>query len=144
MSTQKVYKKVTRPPSHAGRILKSGFMEVHGLRVETVADLLGITRQHFSRILNGHSPVTSDIAVKLEIITSTPATQWLAIQAKYDAYMLAQGEDYRKYRDMVHSWTSNSLGLSPKDRRADEVTKALVKKASALAKNLGIKNVVIR
>ena len=139
--TKKVYKKIARTPSHAGRILKSGFMEEHDLRVETIAGLLGITRQHFSRILNGHNPITSDIAIKLEMITGTPATQWLAIQAKYDAHILEQGSDYKKYRKAIHLWAANSLDMQPKDRRGDTKTKELVQEAAGLAKNLSRKKV---
>ena len=60
----KNYKKVERAPSHAGRILKSGFIDEYGLRIDTVARLLGITRGHLSRIINEHTPVTPDVAIK--------------------------------------------------------------------------------
>ncbi len=141
--SKKVYKKVMRAPSHAGRILKSGFIEQNGLRVETVADLLGVTRQHLSRILNGRSPVTSDIAIKLEIITETPASQWLAIQSKYDVYMLEQREEYKKYKSTIKEWASKSLSLEPNTRRADPATIKRVEQASSFAKTLGQKQVAV-
>ena len=109
--SQKNYKKVERKPSHAGRILKSGFIDEHSLNIETVAELLGITRVHLSRIINGHNPVTSDIAIRLEILTETPASQWLSLQAKYDAYMLEQKQSFKKYRKTFSKWASGSLPM---------------------------------
>ena len=140
--SNKVYKKVERTPSHAGRILKSGFIDEYGLRVETVARLLGITRGHLSRIINGHTPVTPDVALKLEILTKTPAHQWLAIQAKYDAYVMEKKKEFQKYKQTVDDWVSDSLPLSPDQRRTDKKTLEIVKKAASLAKQLGKKTKV--
>ena len=139
---QKVYKKVERKPSHAGRVLKSGFIDEHGLRIETIAELLGITRVHLSRIVNGHSPVTSDIAIRLEMLTETPASQWLALQAKYDAYMLEQNQSFKNYRKILNKWASGSLPMQPEERRNDKETKKMVEKAAKLARQLGSKKKV--
>jgi len=134
--SKKVYKKVERKPSHAGRILKSGFIDEYNLRIETVAELLGMTRGHLSRILNGHSPVTADVAIRLEILTQTPARQWLTLQARYDAYVLEQGKDFQKYKKVLNKWASGSLSMLPKERRNDEESRELVKEAAGLAKQL--------
>jgi len=136
---EKIYKKPECMPSHAGRILKSGFIDEYNLRIETVAELLGITRVHLSRIVNGHSPVTSDIAIRLEMLTKTPASQWLAIQAKYDAYVLEQGRDFQKYKKALGKWVACSLTMLPKDRRNDDKTRQLVEETAVLAKRLGRK-----
>jgi antitoxin HigA-1 len=137
--TKKVYKKTERAPSHAGEILKSGFIDQYDLSILTVSDLLGITREHLSRIINGHTPVTPDIASKLEILTKTPASQWLSIQAKYDTYIMQQSAEFKKYKQTLESWISGSLPLSPSIRRADKKTLALVARAAELAKHLGRK-----
>ncbi len=134
--SNKTYKKVERTPSHAGRILKSGFIDQYGLRIETVARLLGVTRGHLSRIINGHTPVTPDFALKLEILTKTPAHQWLTIQAKYDAYVMEKEKEFQKYKQTLDSWVSNSLPLTPDQRRTDKKTLEIVKKAASLAKQL--------
>ncbi len=137
---KKIYKKIERTPSHAGEILKSGFIDQYELSIVTVSDLLGITREHLSRIINGHTPVTSDIAAKLEILTKTPASQWLAIQAKYDSYVMEQNADFKKYKETLEAWTSDSLTLLPGERRKDKKTLALVAKASELARHFGRKS----
>jgi len=139
--SKKNYQKTKRIPSHAGRILKSGFIDQYGLQVQTVAKLLGITRVHLSRIINGHSPVTPDIALKLEILTQTPATQWLAIQSKYDAYMMEQEKGFNKYKQTLHNWVKNSLPMQPEKRRSDKKTKELIIEAEALAKQISNKKI---
>ena len=140
--SQKIYKKVQRKPSHAGQILKSGFIEQYNLGIGTVAELLGMTRVHLSRIINGHSPVTSDIAIRLEILTETPASQWLSIQAKYDGYQLEQTKDFSQYKNILSQWVSSSLSMLPKERQKDSQTKKLLEEASKLAKQLGNKRIV--
>jgi len=137
--SKKIYKKPERIPSHAGRILKSGFIDQYELRIETVAELLGITRGHLSRIINARSPVTPDIAIKLEILTKTPASQWLTIQSKYDIYMMEQEKEFKKYKETLNNWVVNALPMQPEKRRSDMKTQRLVMKAADIAKQLGKK-----
>ncbi len=137
--SKKTYTKPERIPSHAGRILKSGFIDQYELRIETVAELLGISRVHLSRIINARSPVTPDIALRLEILTKTPASQWLTIQSRYDSYMMEQEKDFRQYKETLNNWVTNSLPMNPEKRRSDKKTQKLVMKASDIAKQLGKK-----
>lgn len=132
--TKKIYRKKERAPSHAGEILKSGFIEQYELSVVVVSELLGISREHLSRIINGHAPVTSDIAAKLEILTKTPASQWLAIQANYDSYIMQQDANFKKYKQAVEVWVAGALSMTPEERRSNKKTVALVTKVSELAK----------
>ncbi len=141
--TDKKYSKTSRVPSHPGQILKSGFIQEHGLHIETVANLIGITRGHLSRILNARNPVTPDIAVRLEILTETPASQWLAMQSKYDTYRLEQNHEFKAYKEVLNSWIRNSLPLQPKQRQVDPSTLSLIAKAKAIAKHLNNKESVV-
>ena len=134
--SKKVYRRPNREPSHAGRILKTGFIDTHELSVETVAELLGITRVHLSRIINGHSPVTLDLALRLAVLTQTTATQWLDIQAKYDAFQLEQQQTFRAYRDAVNAWTDSALGMQPGERRQSESAERLAGEIAVLAKQV--------
>ena len=132
----KVYRKKERAPSHAGRIFKSGFIDQYDLRIETVAKLLGMTRGHLSRIINGHTPVTPDVALKLGVLTKTPARQWLALQANYDAYLMKKNQEFQSYKEALDNWASSFLSLSSDERRADKKTLEMTKKVSSLAKQL--------
>ncbi len=139
--SEKIYRKVEREPSHAGRILKSGFLDTHGLRIETVAALLGISRGHLSRIINGHSPLTLDLAIRLGVLTQTSASQWLTIQAKYDAYKLEQEQTFKQYRETVTEWTTIALALQPDERNHDQAMQKLTTDATLLAKQLGSRKI---
>ena len=138
----KIYKKPEIAPCHPGSILKSGFIEQYNLNIETVADLLGLTRGHFSRIINARSPVTPDIAIRLEILTKVPASQWLAMQSKYDSWILEHKIEFVNYKKTLNNWLSNSLSMSPSVRRLDKKSLELVCEAALLAKEIGrsIKN----
>jgi len=138
--SKKNYRKKERAPSHAGRILKSGFIDQYELRIETVAELLGITRGHLSRVINARSPVTPDIAIKLEILTQTPAAQWLSMQSKYDAYMMEQETGFKKYKQTLNNWVINSLPMQTEERRSDKKSLKLIVEASSLAKQISKKN----
>lgn len=52
-------------PAHPGDILKQMYMEPLGVTVTQTADALGVSRKHVSAIVNGHAPVTPDMAVRL-------------------------------------------------------------------------------
>jgi antitoxin HigA-1 len=56
-----------------------------GLSVTETAKALGISRKTLSEIVNGKSPITPDITVRLERAFATPpAEMWLRLQAAYD------------------------------------------------------------
>lgn len=137
--SKKNYKAVNRKPSHAGEILKHGFIEQYDLPIKMVAELLGITRQHLSRILNGHNPVTPDIAIRLEVLTQTPASQWLSIQSAYDAYMCSQEKSFKEYKEALNTWSSASLRLNSKEREKDSKAQKLFVNVSKCAKQFNYK-----
>lgn len=132
---KKVYKKLERPPCHPGKILKSGFIDDLNLPIEDVAKVLGMTRGNLSRIINGHQPVTIPIAHKLEAITKTPASQWLALQSNHDAFLLEQDENYQVYKSVTEEWLK--LGnRAQKENHDIEASDKLVEKAGKLVKQL--------
>ncbi len=132
--SKKIYKNKEIAPSHAGEILKSGFIEQYDLNIEMVANLLGLTRGHLSRILNARAPVTPDIAIKLEILTQVPASQWLSMQAKYDSWVLEHRQEFSAYKKTLNSWLDSYLPMLPSVRRENKKSNDLVNKASQLAK----------
>ena len=133
---QKTYTQPAVAPSHPGEVLKSGFIDQYHLSVSTVAQLLGLTRVHFSRIINGHSPVTPDIAIRLEVLTLTPASQWLALQAKYDAWKMEQQTAFHAYRATVARWVSDSVTLTSTDRLSESAALGIAIQAGILAKQM--------
>lgn len=71
-------------PPHPGIIIKE-YLE--GITVSDAAKHLGITRTALSRILNGKTGISPEMAIRLEeAFGATTAETWLAMQAKYDLW----------------------------------------------------------
>lgn len=72
-------------PPHPGESLREDVLAPLGLSVTTTAKALGVSRKTLSEIVNGKSPITPDIAVRLErAFSAPPAELWLRLQAAYD------------------------------------------------------------
>ena len=80
-------------PPHPGEILRELCLDPLGLTVTQAAAALGVSRKTLSSILNGHSGISAEMAIRLSIAFNTTAESWLLQQLQYD---LAQVEPKRK------------------------------------------------
>jgi len=71
-------------PIHPGKILGADVIEALGLTVGQAADRLGVSRVTLSRVINGHSGISPNLAVRLESAGVSTARMWLAMQSNYD------------------------------------------------------------
>lgn len=71
-------------PPHPGEILKADVIDELGLTVTQAAKALSISRAALSRVLNCHSSVSPDFAIRLEKAGISTARAWLALQSNYD------------------------------------------------------------
>lgn len=77
-------------PPHPGHSIKDACLTPLGLNVTEGAKVLGITRPTLSKVINGKSAISPDMAIRLsKAFGSTPET-WLKMQLAYD---LAQARD---------------------------------------------------
>jgi antitoxin HigA-1 len=86
-------------PPHPGEILREFLPE--DMTIETAAKRIGLSRVQLSRILNGHSAITADTAIRIGLFTGTTPESWLAGQMKWDLWQASQKplppvEPYRK------------------------------------------------
>ena len=81
-------------PPHPGEILRELCLDPLGLTVTQAAAALGVSRKTLSSILNGHSGISPEMALRLSIAFNTTAESWLLQQLQYD---LAQVEPKRKF-----------------------------------------------
>ncbi len=73
-------------PPHPGEILKEDVLPELGLTVGQLAEHLGVSRPHLSRVLNGHAGISADMDLRLsEAFAQTPGL-WLKMQASYDLW----------------------------------------------------------
>ena len=67
-------------PSHPGEIIREDCLKPLGLTVTAAAKGLGVTRKTLSDLLNGHSGVSPEMAIRLEKVGWSTADTWLRMQ----------------------------------------------------------------
>ena len=76
-----------RLPSHPGEYIQLWVLDPNEVTVSKAAQLLGVSRQTLSRVINGRGPVTADLALKLERVFGVEAGTTLRMQTAYDEAM---------------------------------------------------------
>lgn len=74
-------------PAHPGAVLREYLGEVS---VTDAAIALGVTRAALSRILNGSTGISADMALRLEAALGTSAEMWTAMQSQYELWIASQ------------------------------------------------------
>lgn len=80
-------------PPHPGEIIREQCLEPLGLTVTAAAQGLGVTRKALSELLNGHSGVSPDMAIRLAKAFGGSAETWLRLQMQYDLWQAEQRSD---------------------------------------------------
>ena len=73
-------------PPHPGEIVKEDCIKPLDLNVTEVAKALGVSRQALSSLINGHTGVSPDMAIRLEKAFGSNAETWLQLQMNYDIW----------------------------------------------------------
>jgi len=81
------------------------WIDEENLTQKRVADLLGYSRKQVNEIVNGHAPITSETALRLERVVGIPADSWLRYEAAYraDRARIADQENLAAYADEIDS-----------------------------------------
>jgi addiction module HigA family antidote len=80
-------------PAHPGEIVREECLKPLGLTVTAAAEALGITRKALSDLLNGHTGVSPDMAIRLEQVFGSTADTWLRLQMQRDLWEARQRSD---------------------------------------------------
>jgi addiction module HigA family antidote len=73
-----------KTPPHPGLSVRHDCLEPLGLNVTEAARRLGISRKQLSGVLNGHSGISPEMAIRLDKAFGGGADTWLRLQAAYD------------------------------------------------------------
>ena len=73
-------------PPHPGEVLRDGVFTATGITVTGFAQRIGVTRVALSRVLNGKSGISADMAVRLAAALGGSAESWLHMQADYELW----------------------------------------------------------
>ena len=84
-----------KSPPHPGRSIRDACLDAVGLSVTEGARVLGVARHTLSRVINGHSGISPEMAIRLEKAGWSNADHWMRLQTAYD---LAQ---VRKHQDQI-------------------------------------------
>lgn len=77
-------------PAHPGQIIKELCIEPLELTITQTASALGVSRKTLSSLLNGHSSITPEMALRLAAAFDTTPESWLLQQAEYDLWQSRQ------------------------------------------------------
>lgn len=80
---------VMHNPLHPGEIVKEDF-DASGLTVTQAAKRLGVSRTALSRLLNGHSGISPEMALRLAKFFGTSVDMWINLQARYDIWQISK------------------------------------------------------
>jgi antitoxin HigA-1 len=85
-------------PPDPGRSIRNACLEPLGLSVTVGAKILGVSRQTLTKVINGKSGISPEMAIRLtKAFGSTPET-WLRMQLAYDLAQARKNEDKIKVR----------------------------------------------
>ena len=75
------------------KTLKQAIQEkFKGKSITAISEKLQISRIGLSKIFNGHTILSSEMAIKLSKLTNTTIEYWLVLNARNVAYKLTQEE----------------------------------------------------
>lgn len=77
-------------PPHPGEILKYDYLTGYNLSVSAFALKIGVSRNTASEIVNCHSGISAEMALKLEKAFKVSAKFWLDLQTQYDLWQAKQ------------------------------------------------------
>jgi addiction module HigA family antidote len=85
-------------PVHPGRMVRHDCLEPLGLSVTAGAKVLGVTRQTLTKIVNGKSGISPEMAIRLTKAFGSTEETWLRMQLAYDLAAARKGESKIKVR----------------------------------------------
>jgi antitoxin HigA-1 len=88
-------------PVHPGEIIRELCIEPLELTVTETAKALNVSRKTLSELLNGHSRISPEMAIRLSIAFNTSAESWINQQAKYDLWLAEKNRSKLKVIDLT-------------------------------------------
>jgi antitoxin HigA-1 len=79
-------------PSHPGAIVKSS-IEALDLSVTKAAEILGVSRQALSTLINERSSLSPEMAIRLEKAFGSTVETWFRMQNNFDIWQAKQHAD---------------------------------------------------
>ena len=88
-------------PPHPGEVLRELCLEPLGISVTEAASALGVARKTLSSVLNGHSGISPEMAIRLAKAFDTTPESWLNQQIQYDLWVAEHKAKNLKVRKII-------------------------------------------
>lgn len=88
-------------PPHPGELVRYDCIEPLNLTVTAAAEGLGVSRKALSELLNGHSGISPEMAIRLSKAFGGSPQSWLTQQMLYDLWQTEQKASNIKVKPFV-------------------------------------------
>ena len=90
-------------PPHPGEFIREVYLEPLTLSHRLVAAKLKVSPSTFTRLVNGRSNVSPEMALRLSKTLGRSAESWLAMQSNYDLWHAKQKVDLGDVEELAFS-----------------------------------------
>jgi len=80
-------------PVHPGEVIRELCLDPLGLSVTRAARILGVPRKALSELVNGHTRISPEMAVRLSKAFGGSAESWMRQQMQYDLVQVMKKAD---------------------------------------------------
>ena len=99
-------------PPHPGLSVRHDCLEPLGLTVTQAASMLGVSRKQLSDLVNGHSGISPEMAIRLDKAFGGGASTWYRLQAAYDLTQAMKKADRITVESPVDDRREDADGVS--------------------------------
>ena len=82
-------------PPHPGEFIREIYLAPYDISVRKVAQSLGVSPSTLTRLLNGESSVSPEMALRLSKALGRSPESWLAMQDQYDLWQVRKSVDLK-------------------------------------------------
>jgi addiction module HigA family antidote len=83
-------------PPHPGEFITGVYLEPHGISGRELATTLDVAASTLSRILNGSSRITPEMALRLSKALGRTPESWLAMQDNHDLWIARKSVNLKR------------------------------------------------
>lgn len=108
--------KVKMKPPHPGDFIRTEVIEDLGLSVAAAAEILGVSTTSLSDLLTGKTPLTPELALRLNKSFAVGMALLLGIQAWYDEVQMREQWDEVDAQPYAPAWEAKAAQLAELNR----------------------------
>ena len=85
-------------PPHPGEFVRATYIEPFDISIRSLAESLGVSPSTLTRIVNGRSGISPEMALRLSKALGRSPESWLAMQHNYDLWQAKKTADLSDVR----------------------------------------------